>query len=294
MAGILETFEKDWGGASVAMDIWSPSVLDDESYKQWRATYMRLAASPGAAIAVMRMNMEIDVRHVLPTISVPTLILHRNDDRLTAVDQARYMAKHIKGAKLVELVGADSDALLDEIEEFLTGIRHGAEPDRILATILFTDIVDSTKRAAEMGDRNWGELLQQHHDIVRRELARFRGREVNTTGDGFLIAFDGPGRAIRCATGISRQVRSLGIEIRAGLHSGECETVGTDLGGIAVHIGSRVAGTATAGEILVSSTVKDLVVGSGISFEDRGLHTLKGVPGEWHLFAVGHVDEVFE
>ncbi len=186
MDGIIETFEKDWGGASVALEIWSPSILGDESYKQWRATYMRLAASPGAAIAVMRMNVEIDVRHVLPTISVPTLILHRNGDRLTAVDQARYMARHIKGAKLVELVGVDhtpyvgdSDALLEEIEEFLTGIRHGAEPDRILATVLFTDIVDSTKRAAEIGDRNWGELLQQHHVIVRRELARFRGREVN-------------------------------------------------------------------------------------------------------------------
>jgi pimeloyl-ACP methyl ester carboxylesterase len=301
MDGIIETFEKDWGGASVALEIWSPSILGDASYKQWRATYMRLAASPGAAIAVMRMNVEIDVRHVLPTISVPTLILHRNGDRLTSVDQGRYMARHIKGAKLVELVGADhtpyvgdSDALLEEIEEFLTGIRHGAEPDRILATVLFTDIVDSTKRAAEMGDRNWGELLQQHDVIVRRELARFRGREVNTAGDGFLIAFDGPGRAIRCAMSISRQVRSLDIEIRAGLHSGECESVGTNLGGIAVHIGSRVAGTANAGEILASSTVKDLVVGSGISFEDRGLHTLKGVPGEWHLFAVGRVDEAIE
>jgi pimeloyl-ACP methyl ester carboxylesterase len=300
MDGILETFEKDWG-SSVAMDIWSPSILGDESYKQWRATYLRLAASPGAAIAVMRMNMEIDVRHVLPIISVPTLILHRNGDRLTPVEQARYMAKRIKGAKLAELAGVDhtpyvgdSDALIDEIEEFLTGIRHGAESDRILATVLFTDIVGSTKRAAAMGDRNWGELLEQHHAIVRRELARFRGREVNTAGDGFLIAFDGPGRAIRCAMSISRQVRSLGIEIRAGLHSGECETVGGNLGGIAVHIGSRVAGTATAGEILVSSTVKDLVVGSGISFEDRGLHALKGVPSEWHLFAVARADEVIE
>jgi len=185
-------------------------------------------------------------------------------------------------------------ALLDEIEEFLTGIRHGARSDRILATVLFTDIVDSTKRAAEMGDRDWGELLEQHHTIVRRELTRFRGREVNTAGDGFLITFDGPGRAIRCAAAITRQVRSLDIEIRVGLHSGECETVGSNLGGIAVHIGSRVAGTATAGEILVSSTVKDLVVGSGINFEDRGIHTLKGVPGEWHLFAVARADEVIE
>jgi len=300
MEAILETFEKDWG-SSVAMDIWSPSILSDESYKQWRATYLRLAASPGAAIAVMRMNMEIDVRHVFPIVTAPTLILHRTGDRLTPVEQARYMANCIKGAKLVELAGVDhtpyvgdSDALLDEIEEFLTGIRHGARSDRILATVLFTDIVDSTKRAAEMGDRDWGELLEQHHTIVRRELTRFRGREVNTAGDGFLITFDGPGRAIRCAASITRQVRSLGIEIRAGLHSGECETVGSNLGGIAVHIGSRVAGTATAGEILVSSTVKDLVVGSGINFEDRGIHTLKGVPGEWHLFAVARADEVIE
>ena len=298
MSGILETFEKDWGGASLALDIWSPSVVDDESYKQWRATYMRLAASPGAAIAVMRMNLEIDVRHVLPIINVPTLILHRIGDRLTPVDQARYMFKCILGAKLVELAGVDHtpyvgdvDAVLEEIEEFLTGIRRGVEPDRILATVLFTDIVGSTMRAAEMGDRKWAELLQQHHVIVRRELARFRGREVNTAGDGFLIAFDGPGRAIRCAMSISRQVRLLGIEVRAGLHSGECETEGADLGGIAVHIGSRVAGMANAGEILVSSTVKDLVVGSGISFEDRGLHALKGVPGEWHLFAVQGADD---
>jgi pimeloyl-ACP methyl ester carboxylesterase len=300
MQGILEAIEKDWG-SSVAMEIWSPSIANDESYKQWRATYLRLAASPGAATAVMRMNMEIDVRHVLPVIGVPTLILHRNGDRLTPVEQARHMAKNIKGSKLVELPGVDhtpyvgdSDALLDEIEEFLTGIRHGAQADRILATVLFTDIVSSTKRAAELGDRSWSELLQQHHAIVRRELARFRGREVNTTGDGFLITFDGPGRAIRCAVSISRQVRSLGIEIRAGLHSGECETVGSNIGGIAVHIGSRVAAMANAGEILASSTVKDLVVGSGISFEDRGVHALKGVPGEWHLFAVARADEVIE
>jgi pimeloyl-ACP methyl ester carboxylesterase len=300
MESILDSFEREWG-TSVAMDIWSPSILGDEPYKQWRATYLRLAASPGAAVGVMRMNMEIDVRHVLPVITVPTLILHRTGDRLTPVEQARHLAAHIRGAKLVELPGADhtpwvgdSDALLDEIEEFLTGIRHGAELDRILATVLFTDIVGSTKRAAELGDRGWGELLEQHHTIVRRELARFRGREVNTAGDAFLITFDGPGRAIRCAVNISRQVRSLGIKIRAGLHTGECETVGSNLQGIALHIGSRIAGMAIAGEILVSSTVKDLVVGSGISFEDRGLHPLKGVPGEWHLFAVGAAEQVIE
>jgi pimeloyl-ACP methyl ester carboxylesterase len=300
MRGILETLEKDWG-ASVAMEIWSPSMLGDDAYKQWRATYLRLAASPGAAISVMRMNMEIDARHVLPAIGVPTLVLHRTGDRLTPVDQARHMAKHIRCAKLVELPGedhtpwvGDTDALLDEIEEFLTGIRHGPEPDRILATVLFTDIVGSTKRAVELGDRDWGELLEQHHAIVRRQLARFRGHEVNIAGDGFLATFDGPGRAIRCAVSICREVRSLGIDVRAGLHSGECQVEDSKVEGIAVHIGSRVAATAKPGEVLVSSTVKDLVVGSGIAFEDRGMHALKGVPGEWHLFAVAPADEVIE
>jgi len=300
MQGILEAFEKDWG-TSVAMEIWSPSMSGDDAYKQWRGTYLRLAASPGAAISVMRMNMEIDARQVLPAIGVPTLVLHRTGDRLTPVDQARHMAKHIRGAKLVELPGddhtpwvADSDALLDEIEEFLTGIRHGPEPDRILATILFTDIVGSTKRAVELGDRDWRELLEQHHTIVRRQLARFRGREVDTAGDGFLATFDGSGRAIRCAVSICRQMRSLGIEVRAGLHSGECQIEGSTVGGVAVHIGSRVASAAQPGEVLVSSTVKDLVVGSGIAFEDRGMHALKGVPGEWHLFAVVPSDEVIE
>lgn len=300
MRGILETLEKDWG-ASVAMEIWSPSMLGDDAYKQWRATYLRLAASPGAAISVMRMNMEIDARHVLPAIGAPTLILHRTGDRLTPVDQARHMAEHIRCAKLVELPGedhtpwvGDTDALLDEIEEFLTGIRHGPEPDRILATVLFTDIVGSTKRAVELGDRDWRELLAQHHAIVRRQLARFRGHEVNIAGDGFLATFDGPGRAIRCAVSICREVRSLGIDVRAGLHSGECQVEDSKVEGIAVHIGSRVAATAKPGEVLVSSTVKDLVVGSGIAFEDRGMHALKGVPGEWHLFAVAPADEVIE
>ena len=300
MRGILETLEKDWG-ASVAMEIWSPSMLGDDVYKRLPATYLRLAASPGAAISVMRMNMEIDARHVLPAIGAPTLILHRTGDRLTPVDQARHMAEHIRCAKLVELPGedhtpwvGDTDALLDEIEEFLTGIRHGPEPDRILATVLFTDIVGSTKRAVELGDRDWRELLEQHHAIVRRQLARFRGHEVNIAGDGFLATFDGPGRAIRCAVSICREVRSLGIDVRAGLHSGECQVEDSKVEGIAVHIGSRVAATAKPGEVLVSSTVKDLVVGSGIAFEDRGMHALKGVPGEWHLFAVAPADEVIE
>jgi len=250
---------------------------------------------------VMRMNMAIDARHVLPAISVPTLVLHRTGDRLTPLEQARDLAKRIKNAKLVELPGedhtpyaGDMDVLLDEIEEFLTGIRHGPEPDRILATVLFTDIVGSTKRAAELGDRDWRELLEQHHAIVRRQLARFRGQEVDTAGDGFLATFDGPGRAVRCAVSICREVRSLGMELRAGVHTGECQLVAGKLGGIAVHIGSRIAGMAISDEVLVSSTVKDLVVGSGITFEDRGTHALRGVPGEWHLFAVARANENIE
>jgi pimeloyl-ACP methyl ester carboxylesterase len=292
MQGLLDAFEKDWG-RSVAMDIWSPSLIGDEAYKQWRATYLRLSASPGAAISVMRMNMEIDVRHILLAIRVPTLILHRIGDRLTPVEQGRHLARNIPNAKLIELAGedhtpyaGDTDTLLDEIEEFLTGIRHGPEPDRILTTVLFTDIVGSTRRAAEVGDRAWRELLEEHHTIVRKQLARFRGQEVDTAEDGFLASFDGPGRAIRCAGSICREVRSLGIEVRAGLHTGECQMVSGKLGGIAVHIGSRVAHMARPGEVLVSSTVKDLVVGSGIAFDDRGVHALTGVPGEWRLFAI--------
>ena len=203
------------------------------------------------------------------------------------------MAQHIPGAKLVELPGADhvpwladAEAVVDEVEEFLTGVRHGLEPDRVLATVLFTDIVGATERAARLGDRRWRDLLESHHALIRRELNRFRGREIDTAGDGFLATFDGPARAVRCARAISEEVRSLGIDVRAGLHTGECETMGEKLGGIAVHIGARVAGLAQAGEVLVSSTVKDLVAGSGLSFQEHGVHSLKGIPGEWKLFAV--------
>lgn len=291
MDRVLGALERDWGGAA-GIDIWVPSKLGDERFTQLRASYLRLAASPGAAVAIIRMNMEIDVRHILPTIRIPALIIHRTGDRLTHVEQARYMAEHIAGARLVELPGIDhtpyveSDPILDEAEEFLTGVRHRAETDRVLATVLFTDIVGSTERAAQLGDRRWRELLSSHHALVRKELARFRGREIDTAGDGFLATFDGPARAIRCALAISDVVRQLGIEVRAGLHTGECEVMGEKLGGIAVHIGARVAAMAKPGEVLASSTVKDLVAGSGIEFEDRGMHSLKGIPGEWHLFAV--------
>jgi class 3 adenylate cyclase len=226
-------------------------------------------------------------------IRVPTLVLNRTGDHVIRVEEGRYIAEHLSGARFVELPGddhvpwvGDSDAIVDEVEEFLTGVRHHAEADRVLATVLFSDIVGSTERAAALGDRKWRHLLEGYYALARRELIRFRGREVDTAGDGFFAAFDGPARAIRCAEAISEGVRSLGIEIRAGLHTGECEIIGDKVGGIAVHIGARVTSLARAGEVLVSSTVKDLVAGSGIGFEDRGTQTLKGVPGEWRLFAV--------
>jgi class 3 adenylate cyclase len=235
----------------------------------------------------------MDFRHVLPAIRVPTLLLHSVGDRALPVGGSRYMAERIPGAKYVELPGndhlpwgEDADAILDEIQEFLTGVRHGPEPDRVLATVLFTDIVGSTEKAAAIGDRRWRDLLEGHHNLVRRELGRFRGREVDTAGDGFLATFDGPARAVRCARAVSDGVRTLGLEVRAGLHTGEVELVDDKVSGLAVHIGARVAAAAGPGEVLVSSTVKDLVAGSGLRFQDRGPQSLKGVPGEWHLFAL--------
>jgi len=291
MGRIIETMEREWGGP-VGVEIWVPSMAGDERFRQWWANYLRLAGSPGTAVSVMRMNMEIDVRHVLPAVRVPTLVIHRTGDRLTRVEQGRYLAERIPAARLAELPGDDhvpffnSDQIIDEVEEFLTGTRHATEADRVLATVLFTDIVGSTERAAALGDRKWRDLLDGYYALARRELARFRGREIDTAGDGFFAAFDGPARAIRCAAALTAGVRSLGIEIRAGLHTGECEVIGQKVGGIVVHIGARVAGLAKPGEVLVSSTVKDLVAGSGLGFEERGAHTLKGVPGEWRLYAV--------
>jgi class 3 adenylate cyclase len=236
---------------------------------------------------------ETDVRHILPAVRVPTLVLHRSGDRHVRVGHGRYLAEHIPAAKYVELPGEDhlfhlgeTETMLGEIEEFLTGVRPVPEIDRVLSTVLFTDIVGSTERAAALGDRAWHVLLNTHHEIVRRELERHRGREVKTVGDGFLATFDGPARAIRCACAVRDGVRSLGIEVRAGLHTGECELMGEDVGGIAVHIGARVVAKAAPGEVLVSNTVKDLVAGSGLRFGDRGAHSLHGVPDEWRLFAV--------
>jgi class 3 adenylate cyclase len=239
------------------------------------------------------MNREIDVRNVLPAIRVPTLILHRTAERVIDVGHARYMAQHIPDAKLVELAGedhqpwlGDRDAVLNEVEEFLTGKHQVLEPERVLATVLFTDIVGSTERAAALGDRPWRELLEAFYAKVREVLKQYRGREINTSGDGFLATFDGPARAIRCAGAIRDTLRALTLEVRCGLHTGECEIVGNDLAGIAVHTGARVAGLAGPGEVLVSQTVRDLVAGSGLCFEDRGVHPLKGVPNEWRLYRV--------
>jgi class 3 adenylate cyclase len=281
--------EREWG---VDADLGSMAPNADAALRAWWARRSRAAASPGAARDLVLMNSEIDVRALLPTIRVPTLVLHRAGDRDSRVEEGRYIADHIPGARFVELTGEDHlvlvrpDEIVDEVEEFLTGARPVPETERVLATVLFTDIVASTERATELGDRRWRELLESHHAVVRRELERFRGREVDTAGDGFLATFDGPARAIRCARAIGAALREIGVELRAGLHTGECELMGDKVAGVAVHTGARVAAQAAPGEILVSSTVKDLVAGSGIEFDDRGTHELKGVPGEWRLYAV--------
>jgi class 3 adenylate cyclase len=289
-AAEIELIERTWGGE---MDISDLVPSADEAFKRRAVAYLRRSASPGAAVALLRMNSQIDVRDVLPTIRVPTLVLQRVDDRDVNVEEGRWIAAQIPGAKYVELSGdehliwaGDVDEVVDEVEEFLTGSRPVHEPDRVLATVLFTDIVGSTQTAHELGDRRWRELLEQHHVVVRRALERFQGREVDTAGDGFLATFDGPARAIRCAREIADGLRDVGLEVRAGLHTGECELLGDKVAGVAVHTGARVASLAQPGELLVSSTVKDLVAGSGIEFEDRGVHELKGIPGEWRLYAV--------
>ena len=288
----IATCERDWGGP-VGLKDRAPTLEPDPNMRAWWARFLRMSASPGAAISLIRMNYEIDIRELLPVIRVPTLIVHSVGDMAIPVAAGRYLGERISGARYVELPGADhlpwgqdADGILEAVEEFLTGVSHAAEVDRVLATVLFTDIVDSTKKAADLGDRRWRDLLSSHHQIVRAELDRYRGRELDTAGDGVLATFDGPARGIRAACAISSAVRRLGIEIRAGLHTGECEILADKLAGIAVHIGARIAGVAAAGEVLVSGTVKDLVAGSGLRFDDRGAHALKGMPGEWHLYAV--------
>lgn len=288
----FDNIERHWGTPQgLDLNIWAPSVANDQSVQEDVAAYLRSAASPGAVRAIMEMNRDIDVRQVLSTIRVPTLIAHRIGDRNIRIQQAKYMLDRIPGAKLVELPGddhmawfGDIDAILGEVEEFLTGVRHEPKPDRVLATILFTDIVGATERAAEVGDHKWSHLLARHNELIREELKRFRGKEIDNAGDGFFVTFDGPARAISCAKAIRNSLTKLKLDVRIGLHTGECEVMEEKISGIAVHIGARVLDLAAPGEILVTSTVKDLVAGSGLAFTDRGEFELKGVPGEWHLF----------
>jgi class 3 adenylate cyclase len=289
----LGQLDTHWG-EGVLLRLNAPGRSNDPVFVQWFARIERAAASPGSVLTLMRANYQLDVRHLLPTIHAPTLILHRAGDALTPVAAGRYLAEHIPGAKYIEMPGTDhmvtdtetQDFIADEIEEFITGTRRHLEPDRVLATVMFTDIVRSTERAAELGDSRWRELLSSYYAVLRKELNAFRGHEVNTVGDGLLATFDGPNRAIRCACSARERLRPLGLQVRSGLHTGECELIGDDVGGIAVHIAARVAASAQPDEVLVSSTVKDLVAGSGLRFDDRGEHALKGVPGEWRLFLV--------
>ena len=279
---VAEEVERSWG---IDADLGTMGPNADPPMQRWWAARARAAASPGAARDLILMNSQVDVRPVLSAISAPTLLLHRRGDRDSRPEESRYIAEHeLSGED--HLPWIDADQIVDEVEEFLTGVRRAPEPDRILATVLFTDIVSSTEKAAELGDHAWLQLREAHHAIVRRELERFHGQEVDTAGDGFLATFDGPARAIRCAGAVTSGVEELGLRVRAGVHTGECEIAGGKVGGMAVHIGARVAAKAEPGEVLVSSTVRDLVAGSGIEFVDRGAASLKGVPGEWRLFAV--------
>jgi pimeloyl-ACP methyl ester carboxylesterase len=286
-----EQIGRAWGQASI-LALQAPELANDSRFREWYARFERYGASPGIALDVLRMVHDLDVRHVLPAIQCPTLILHRSGDPITSVQHGRYLAEHLPGARFVELPGeghafwsGDPDDLLSEIQEFLTGAPPVTTSDRVLATLLFTDIVGSTEVAGWLGDERWTRLLEEHRLLVRQQLELFRGTEVDAVGDAFLATFDGPARAIRCAAAIRDAMRSIGLEIRAGLHTGEVELRGQRIAGVAVHIGQRVQGEADPGEILVSRTVADLVAGSGIRFADRGNRPLKGVPGRWQLFA---------
>jgi class 3 adenylate cyclase len=292
MEMIASITEQTWGRSDI-LTLTNPSLADDEVASEAFARLLRQAASPSTAAAVVQLLFEIDVRHVLPAIQVPTLVIHRKDNVLLSVDNGRYLAEHIPNARLVEVPGADYglgigdvDVVIDEVEEFLTGVRGHIDSNRMLATVMFTDIVSSTERTAAVGDSRWRELLDAHDDIARRQISRYQGRVVKSTGDGVLATFDGPARAIQAATAIRDATHRLGIDIRAGLHTGEIQRHGDDVLGLGVHIAARVQAAAEPGEVLVSRTVKDLVAGSGIRFADRGTHPLKGVPEEWQLFAV--------
>jgi pimeloyl-ACP methyl ester carboxylesterase len=291
----LNQADQRWG-RGFHLPQMAPSLVEDRAFQSWWGRFERYVSAPGNAVAFIRSHSQDDVRSVLPTISVPTLVLQRRDDVYRDSGHGRFLAEHIPGAKYVELAGhdhlpyvGDQDAILSEVEAFITGNRAAPTPERVLGTVLFTDIVGSTARLAEVGDRRWSELLQLHHSVVRQQIERFRGQEVNTTGDGFFATFDGPARAIRCALATRDALRSLGLAVRAGLHTGEMEVTETGVTGIAVHIGARVAAVAAPSEVLVTRTVKDLVTGSGYQFADRGTHVLKGVPDSWQLFTL--VDE---
>jgi class 3 adenylate cyclase/pimeloyl-ACP methyl ester carboxylesterase len=288
---IVDMGRDGWGHAGV-LPILAPTVADDPRIRNWWSQWERLSASPGLAARLLEVAFEIDIRAILPAIRVPTLVVHRSGDRFAPVEHGRYLAQHIPGARYVELEGidhphfiGDCDAVIDEVESFLTGQRVEGPSERVLATVLFTDIVESTQHAVRLGDRRWRDLVEAHQRLIRRELERFRGREVDTAGDGFLATFDGPARAVRCAQAICEGVRRLGLEVRAGVHTGETE-MGADgsVKGIAVHIGARIAALAQGGEVLVSRTVRDLVAGSGLAFEFRGTYHLKGVPGDWEVY----------
>jgi pimeloyl-ACP methyl ester carboxylesterase len=287
----LVQIEERWGDGAL-MEMFAPSYAGmPEMVAVW-GRYQRAGASPSMGRRVLQALAELDARDVLPAITVPTLLLHRTGERVAAVEGARYMAEQIEGAKLVEFPGQDHlpmlgdyESIIDEIEEFLTGVRRVPEPTRVLSTVMFTDIVGSTERAAELGDSRWRSLRERHDELSRGHIERFGGRAVKSTGDGFLATFDGPARAIRCASAIEAAVHAAGIELRAGVHTGECELIGDDIGGMAVHIGARIAALAGPSEVLVSRTVKDLVVGSGIRFDERGTYALKGVPDEWTLYS---------
>jgi class 3 adenylate cyclase len=283
--------EPGWG-TGVGLGGWAPSVAKDPAAREFFSRLQRLGASPGAAMALMSSYMDIDVRLALPLVHAPTLVLHRTGDRMVPVSHGRYLAEHIEGARLVELPGTDhfwwtedADQILGEAEEFLTGTRSALEADRVLASVLFTDIVDSTRRAVELGDREWRLLLNRHDSLAEREVTRYGGRVIKTTGDGVLATFDGPARSVRCAQALNDRAQALGIVLRAGVHTGEVELRGDDIAGLGVNIASRIEALAQPGEILVSRTVTDLVAGSGLDFDDRGEHDLKGVPGRWQLYA---------
>jgi class 3 adenylate cyclase len=300
--GVMQPESKDaihalvvehWSDMRPLLPLWAPSRAGDNRFAEGWARSLRTGASPAAAIAWLEMSAQVDIRAVLPVVRVPTLVLNRAGDKLVPPANSAYLAERISDARHAELPGddhlwwaGDSDAIVDEVEEFVTGALQSSDRRRSLVTVLFTDIVGSTDRLVSEGDRRWRDLLETHDRLVRAEISRFGGRAVKSLGDGFLAAFDGPARAIRCAAEIQRSVTSAGLAVRAGIHTGECEVIGDDVAGLAVHIGARIGACAESGEVRVSQTVKDLVAGSGIGFSDRGLHELKGVPGEWRLFAV--------